>query len=73
MTLHADNKSVDAGFDALDYGYANGKHAMHDSAIHAERDLWCAMIEQAFIDMGAIAYPAIGRGPQTAGYAGQGI
>ena len=46
--------SVDAGFDALEYSYAEGMHMLHHLTAYAERDLWCAVIAQAFVDIGAI-------------------
>lgn len=45
-----DNASIDTGFDALSYSYARAPSASYIAA-YAERSLWCAVIEQAFIDM----------------------
>jgi len=52
---HADNKGVDAGFDTLDYGYADARGIARNMSAYGERDLWCAVIIQAFVDIGAIA------------------
>ena len=57
MHSYAENNSVDDGFDALSYGYAGGAKKSGDPATHGERDLWCAVIAQAFMDIGAIASP----------------
>ncbi len=65
MQSHADNMSVDSGFDGLCYAYANAKNASSDPFTHGERDLWCAVIAQAFMDMGAISAPTSGRRPDT--------
>jgi hypothetical protein len=54
MQSHVDNRSVDGGFDESDYSYANPQNASHNPLVHGERDLWCAVIAQAFVDMGAI-------------------
>ncbi len=71
MQSHPDNMGVDSGFDALDYGYANPGNPSPDPAIHGERDLWCAVIAQAFMDMGAIAPPTSGRDPDVQGARGR--
>jgi len=52
MTL--DSLSVDADFDALAYSYALPYIAAHTTASAGERSLWCAVIEQAFMDAGLI-------------------
>ena len=54
MPSHVEYVSVDDGFDALGYGYADSKVAAAEPAIHGVRDLWCAVIAQAFMDIGAI-------------------
>ncbi len=51
MHTHPDNMSVDAGFDALDYNYADYKIYDCYTNIRGERHLWCAVIHQAFIDL----------------------
>jgi hypothetical protein len=53
--MHIDSLSVDADFDALAYSYEKPCNAAHNNAVLGERSLWCAVIEQAFIDGGLIA------------------
>jgi hypothetical protein len=55
--------TVDTGFDALDYGYARSPLMPGSAYTFGERDLWCAVIAQAFIDMGAVVPPTSGRVP----------
>jgi hypothetical protein len=47
-------QAVDGDFEALGYSYALSA-ANQFSASFGERGLWCAVIEQAFVDLGAIA------------------
>jgi hypothetical protein len=47
--MYTDNLSVDADFDALSYSYEKTKPIQGSTSL-AERSLWCAVIEQAFID-----------------------
>ncbi len=54
---HMDNMGVDGGFDALDYSYASAPASGRNTRVNGERDLWCAVIAQAFFDMGVIAPP----------------
>jgi len=44
------HQSVDSDFDSSGYAYA--PNATGDSNRTRERALWCAVIEQAFVDMG---------------------
>jgi len=53
MHPHADSISVDSGFDALGYGYVN-MQAQPGTISDGERELWCAVIAQAFVDIGVI-------------------
>jgi hypothetical protein len=48
--------TLDPGFDSLCYGFNNGKYCEQSRHQMAERALWCAVIEQAFIDMGNIGH-----------------
>ena len=48
------NCGVDAEFDALSYAYAASAGTGSDSGIMGERNLWCAVIAQAFLDIGVI-------------------
>jgi hypothetical protein len=61
MSSNADNMSVDSEFDGLGYGYANAPNVRQHPTVYGERDLWCAVIAQAFIDIGAIAPVTSGR------------
>lgn len=51
MYEQTDNTSVDAGFDTLDYNYEYPNSANNDIAIRGERNLWCAVIHQALLDL----------------------
>ena len=51
MQVHTDNASVDAGFDMLDYAYANESGSGKDKFVQGEKQLWSAVINQAFIDI----------------------
>lgn len=51
MPNHNDNMSVDEGFDALDYSYASYNEQSSPITIRGERNLWCAVIYQAFLDL----------------------
>ena len=46
-----DNVSIDAGFDMLDYSYAHYSTVAPDITARGERNLWCAVIHQAFMDL----------------------
>jgi hypothetical protein len=61
MPTHAEHTSVDDGFDSLGYAYAEPKVTAGETAIHGVRDLWCAVIAQAFVDIGVIAPAASNR------------
>lgn len=51
MSTHTDNASIDEGFDALGYCYASQGTFMQDLSVRGERNLWCAVIYQAFMDL----------------------
>jgi hypothetical protein len=51
MPTHTDNASIDEGFDALDYSYTHYSAVAPDVTAQGERNLWCAVIHQAFMDL----------------------
>jgi hypothetical protein len=51
MPTPSDNASIDEGFDALDYSYAQYGVVAPDVTARGERHLWCAVIHQAFMDL----------------------
>jgi len=63
MHTDAEYSSVDDGFDALDYAYANAQGTVRNALLLGERSLWCAVIAQAFYDMGAFTPSTSGRRP----------
>ena len=52
MPPHANSTSADIGLDAFGCRPVESKGST--AAVHGERDLWCAVIAQAFADIGAI-------------------
>jgi len=51
MPACSDNVTVDEGFDVLDYNYDSHIPVRNDISIRGERNLWCAVIVQAFDDL----------------------
>jgi hypothetical protein len=51
MPSSPDNITVDEEFDALEYSYENRTAFANDVHIKGERNLWCAVIAQAFDDL----------------------
>ncbi len=49
-----DNIGVDAGFDMLDYEQGHTAYPVQISAKSTEVELWCAVVAQAFLDIGCI-------------------
>src|ERR1700722_13616795 len=51
MFEQSDNICVDADFDSLEYNYDNRNSTNSDITIRGERNLWCAVIHQALLDL----------------------
>jgi len=69
MPSRTDTMGAGDGFDAIGYRYASTKVTSYNVATHSERNLWCAVIAQAFVDIGAIIplTPGSSYQPRTCG------
>ncbi len=57
MSHFSDNIAVDTGFDASVYHETSLHPGKPSMTVHGEKDLWCTVILQAFIDVGAVTPP----------------